>query len=241
MTDIAFPCRRDGLRNVSCQDVPRGFATSVNVRRYPPSVERMDIADWAEATARMILEAPLPRRWAHTQGVAAQARSLGPILGSDAGLLTAAALLHDIGYAPGLTNTGFHPLDGARYLRDTEYGSDMLCRLVAHHSGALIEAAERGMARELSAEFRPPRRDLADALVYCDMTTGPDGRHMPVEQRLAEIRARYGPGDLVSRAIARSAPDLTSAVMRVSCRLTHSTPMPRAALPVRARVLIGAT
>jgi hypothetical protein len=63
---------------------------------------------------------------------------------------------------------------------------------------------------------------------------------MPVEQRLAEIRSRYGPGDLVSRAIARSAPDLTGAVMRVSRRLAHSTPMPRAALPVRTRVLIGA-
>jgi HD domain len=212
----------------------------VNVRRYPPSVERMDIADWAEATARTILEAPLPRRWAHTQGVAAQARSLAPILGSDAGLLTAAALLHDIGYAPGLADTGFHPLDGARYLRDTEHASDMLCRLVAHHSGALTEAEERGMARELSAEFKPARRDLADALIYCDMTTGPDGQHMPVEQRLADIRARYGPGDLVSRAIARSAPDLTGAVTRVSCRLAHSAPALRTVLPVRARVLVAA-
>ncbi len=34
---------------------------------------------------------------------------------------------------------------------------------------------------------------LTDALIYCDMAIGPDGRHMPVEQRLAEIHARYGP------------------------------------------------
>jgi len=33
------------------------------------------------------------------------------------------------------------------------------------------------------------------ALIYCEMTTGPDGLHLPVGQRLAEIRARYGPGD----------------------------------------------
>ena len=31
--------------------------------------------------------------------------------------LVAAAWLHDIGYAPELVETGFHPLDGARYLR----------------------------------------------------------------------------------------------------------------------------
>jgi hypothetical protein len=92
----------------------------------------------------------------------------------------------------------------------------MLCRLVAHHSCALIEAAERGLADQLSREFKPARPDLTDALIYCDMTTGPNGQHMPVEQRLAEIRARYGPEDPVSRALARSAPLLTDAVAESS-------------------------
>src|ERR1022692_1675040 len=219
MTDGAFSCRRDDLRDVPCQDVPRGFATSVNVRHYPPSVGHMNIVDWAEDTARTILETPLPRRWAHTQGVAAQARSLAPILGRDTGLLTAAAFLHDIGYAPDLIDTGFHPLDGARYLGDTVQASDMLCRLVAHHSCALIEAAERGLADQLSREFEPARHDLTDALIYCDMTTGPDGLHVRVEQRLAEIRARYGPEHPVSRALGWSAPELTGAVTRVTRRL----------------------
>lgn len=121
----------------------------------------MDIADWAEETARTILETPLPRRWAHTQGVAAQARSLAPILGHDTGLLIAAAFLHDIGDTPDLIDSGI-PLDGARYLSDTTQASDMLCRLVAHHSCALIEAAERGLADQLSREFKA-RPDLTDA------------------------------------------------------------------------------
>ena len=215
-------CQRHGCRDVSRQDVPRGFATSVNVRHHPPSVGHMNIADWAEYTARTILETPLPRRWAHTLGVAAQARSIAPILGRDAGLLTAAAFLHDIGYAPDLIDTGFHPLDGARYLSDTVQASDMLCRLVAHHSCALIEAAERGLADQLSREFEPAGPDLTDALIYCDMTTGPDGQYMPVEQRLAEIRARYGPDHLVSRTIGRSEPQLTRAVTRVTRRLAAS-------------------
>src|ERR1022692_793183 len=178
----------------------------------------MTQAEWAEATARSLLEHPLPRRWAHSQGVAAAARTLAPVLGTDGDLLTAAAWLHDIGYAPGVASTGFHPLDGARHLRDAEGASGMLCRLVAHHSCAISEAAERGLARELAAEFRPARRDLADALTFCDMTTSPDGQRLPVGQRLAEIRARYGPDHLVNRAITRSAPELAGAVARVTSR-----------------------
>jgi putative nucleotidyltransferase with HDIG domain len=183
----------------------------------------MPQADWAEAIARKLLARSLPRRWAHTQGVAAAACSLAAVLGPDADLVTAAAWLHDIGYAPGVAATGFHPLDGARHLRDREGASEMLCRLVAHHSCAINEAAERGLAREL-AEFRPARRDLADALIYCDMTTSPDGDRLPVSCRLAEIRRRYGPGHLVSRSITRSAPELTGAVDRVSARLSACSP-----------------
>jgi putative nucleotidyltransferase with HDIG domain len=87
-----------------------------------------------------------PRRWAHVQGVAARARDLASILGADDDLLEAAAWLHDIGYAPGLAVTGLHALNGARYLRDAQHADAMLCRLVAHHSCATIEAGERGLA-----------------------------------------------------------------------------------------------
>jgi hypothetical protein len=195
----------------------------------------MTQADWAEATARSLLEHPLPRRWAHTRGVAAAARGLAPVLGADADLLTAAAWLHDIGYSPAISSTGFHPLDGARHLRDAEGASGTLCRLVAHHSCAVNEAAERGLARELMTEFRPARRELADALTYCDMTTSPDGQRLPVGQRLAEIHARYGPDHLVSRAITRSAPELTGAVARTTSRQAHCAHEP--AVPTRDRVL----
>ena len=99
------------------------------------------LASWAEQLARALLQEPLPRRWAHSQGVAARARGLAPVLGADADLLEAAAWLHDIGYAPGLATTGLHQLDGARYLRDAQHADAMLCRLVAHHSCAIIEAA----------------------------------------------------------------------------------------------------
>ena len=180
----------------------------------------MELSAWAADTACQHLAGPLPRRWAHTQGVAIRARSLAPILGEDADLLEAAAWLHDVGYAPGRARTGFHPLHGARYLRDVERADEMLCRLVAHHSCAIIEAEERGLAPELACEFEPARGDLTGALIYCDMTTSPDGERLPVEQRLAEILIRYGPGHVVTRAITRSAPHLTAAVAGVAFRLS---------------------
>ena len=173
--------------------------------------------------ARALLQEPLPRRWAHVQGVAARARSLAPVLGADAELLEAAAWLHDIGYAPGLATTGLHQLDGARYLRDAQHADAMLCRLIAHHSCAIIEAGERGLADILSSEFDPAPDALATVLTCCDMTTSPDGEPVPVEQRLAEIRDRYGPGDLVSRSMRRATPMILRAVEQVHHRAAQIT------------------
>ncbi len=179
------------------------------------------LASRAGHLAQALLQKPLPRRWTHVQGVAARARSLAPVLGADADLLEAAAWLHDIGYAPGLAVTGLHALDGARYLRDAQHADAMLCRLVAHHSCAIIEAGERGLADVLSLEFDPAPYALASVLTCCDMTTSPDGELVPVEQRLAEIQDRYGPGHLVSRSIQRATPMILGAVKQVHNRAAH--------------------
>ena len=181
------------------------------------------LASWAEPLARALLQEPLPRRWVHSKGVAARARSLAPVLGADADLLKAAAWLHDIGYAPGLATTGLHQLDGARYLRDTQHADALLCRLVAHHSCAIIEAGERGLADILSAEFDPTLDVLASVLTCCDMTTSPDGQPVRVDRRLAEIQDRYGSGHLVSRSIQRATPMILRAVEQVHQRAAQAT------------------
>jgi hypothetical protein len=155
--------------------------------------------------------------------VAEQAESLRPVLGSDADLVVASAWVHDIGYSPELAATGFHPLDGARYLRSVESADEDLCRLVAHHTGALVEADERGLRDELADEFPLPRADLLDALTYSDMTTGPDGVHLPAVQRLTEIKSRYGPDDLVYRAISRSSLALLATVRSVEARIAAAS------------------
>ena len=148
---------------------------------------------WAEDLACTLLEDTLPRRWAHVQGVALQARRLTPASGADPDLLEAAAWLHDIGYVPELATIGLHGLDGARYLRDVHQADPMLCRLVAHHSCAVVEAEERGLANVLQAEFRLPLQLLADALTFCDMTTSPDGMAMTVSSFGPTMTASFGP------------------------------------------------
>jgi HD superfamily phosphodiesterase len=179
----------------------------------------MNQADWAAELARKLLEGPLPRRWAHVQGVAARARTLAPILREDADLLEAAAWLHDIGYSPELVETGFHPLDGARYLRDVRQADAVLCSLVAHHSFAVIEAQERGLADELCGESSPASLILSDALAYCDITTGPTGNLVSVRDRLSEIRERYGPQSTVTRFTYKAEPCFLSSVARTDYRL----------------------
>jgi hypothetical protein len=175
----------------------------------------------AEAIAQDLLEETLAHRWAHTQGVAAKATAIAQASTDDPQILIAAAWLHDIGYAPTLANTGtgFHPLDGARYLRDTLHANPLLCSLVANHSRALDGAAGMGLADDLAREFPYPPADLADALTYCDMTTSPDGHPVSVDQRLAEICARYGPDHAVTRTITKSAPQITMSVRYIAARL----------------------
>jgi len=89
-------------------------------------------------------------RWQHTSGVAARAAELADTVDPvDRRLLLAAAWLHDIGYAPTLRKTGFHPLDGGLYLRDHKW-DQRLTALVAHHSGARFVPVERGFADLMS-------------------------------------------------------------------------------------------
>ncbi|GAA3791872.1 HDIG domain-containing protein [Streptomyces chiangmaiensis] len=182
---------------------------------YPPHVATTEV-DWAYELAGELLSSSLPRRWAHTQGVAACARMLAPLVGNSAEVLEAAAVLHDIGYVPPLVATGFHPLDGARYLRDVHTAEDRVVRLVANHSYALLEAEERGLRDELADEF-PRLSDplLVDALVHCDMTTTPDGLRTTPRERLHEILGRYGEDSVVGRFIRRAAPHIHASVNRV--------------------------
>lgn len=172
----------------------------------------------AKSTAERLLAQQLPRRWRHVQSVAAKANRVAETLYlSDRPVLVAAAWLHDVGYSPELVDSGLHALDGARWLRANGHDA-RIASLVAYHSCAIYEAEERGLADILQAEFLPEDSEVADALWYSDMTTGPDGQDLGVRERLTEIRQRYGPDHVVTRFWRRAEPTLLAAVARVEAR-----------------------
>ena len=176
----------------------------------------MTLESWATAQAERLIGA-LGDRWTHVQAVADKARGLAAVLSAeDADLLVAAALVHDVGYAPSLNRLGFHAVDGARFLR--AQGQERLARLVAHHSGARFEAEERGLVEELAA-FPVEDGPVMDALTFADMTTGPAGQPMTLAQRIEEVQRRYPSEDPVHRAIVRARPLLQAAIDRTQQRV----------------------
>ncbi|MGW2939611.1 HD domain-containing protein [Streptomyces sp. NPDC001156] len=177
----------------------------------------LDTPQGAAELAESLLP-PLGNRWLHTQAVAARAREVAAAVSEeDRDLLVAAAWLHDIGYALELRETEFHPLDGARHLE--RLGAPArLVRLVAHHSGAVYEAEQRGLTAELAAYEREDS-SVSDALTCADMTTGPAGQSFDFDQRIDEILERYEPGSAVHNAISKARPYLGAAVERTRARL----------------------
>lgn len=160
----------------------------------------------------------LPSRRAHVAGVAAVAEDVVGRLGlSDGELLVAAAWLHDVGYAEPIAVTGFHPVDGASWVRDQNF-PETVVSLVAYHTGADVEAEERGLSGALML-FEQPDPILLDALTFSDLSVGPEGELVETEARVREILSRYPEGHLVHRSVSRSAPRLLATAGRVRDRL----------------------
>jgi putative nucleotidyltransferase with HDIG domain len=176
----------------------------------------MSLLTWAYEVSASKLSEVLPRRWAHVQGVARKARALAPVVNRDAALLEAAAILHDVGYAPDLAATGFHPLDGAIFLEKVSAPA-RLVHLVAHHSCAIREARLRGLEGQLS-RFHDEGGPVRDALWLCDLTTTPDGEPTDFRSRVSEIVERYGPESVVTEFIESAEPDLAGAISRTEER-----------------------
>ena len=176
----------------------------------------VDLVAWSAEEARRRVSG-LDRRWLHTRGVVARAQALGAIVPkADREVLIAAAYLHDIGYAPELVATGFHPLDGACWLRGQGY--ERLACLVAHHSGARFEAQVKGVVDALDA-FPEEHSVTADLLTYCDLTTDPDGVQITPSARLAEVRHRHGADSEVARGIDAASDALAALVARTEQRI----------------------
>jgi len=184
------------------------------------STARPITVEEARDLARSLL-AGRPERWQHTVGVVCRAAALAVTVGADdPAVLLAAAWLHDIGYGEPVVDTGFHPLDGARYL-DRHGWSPRVSALVAHHSAAEVVAAARGLSTALGAY---PREDSAvsDALTYADQTVGVGGRRVNIGDRMAEMLTRHGPDSANARVHHLREPRLLAAAHRVQLRLADA-------------------
>lgn len=157
-------------------------------------------------------------RWEHLSGVGRCAEALAERSDLVTLDVVLAAWLHDVGYGPAVKTSGFHPLDGARYLRDEVGVSDEVVRLVAWHTGAAFEAEERGLADEL-AEFGRPDAQALDVLTMIDLGVSPTGEPIRDVDRVAEILRRYEDGDPVFRAVTRSRSSLLAASTRGKTQL----------------------
>ncbi|MFH8340885.1 HD domain-containing protein [Streptomyces sp. AM6-12] len=181
----------------------------------------MSLTRWAYDLAKGLLADCLPRRWAHSQQVYKQARSLRPILGDDFDLMAASAIAHDVGYAETAKHTGQHMIDGGRYLQSI--GADpRLCALVALHTSSPWEAAELGLSDALN-EFTPVPQSLVDVITYCDLSSSPDGHPVDPSDRLKEVLERYGSEHVVFRAVSAARPELLRMVQRVRTRMAAVT------------------
>jgi hypothetical protein len=94
-----------------------------------------------------------------------------------------------------------------------------LACLVAHHSCAIYEARVRGLDKILLSEFEPEDSATYDALVFCDLTTGPRGESLSLDERISDIYERYGPDHEVTRALDLSRLVLESCHARTVARL----------------------
>ncbi|AOS61154.1 HD domain-containing protein [Actinoalloteichus hymeniacidonis] len=173
---------------------------------------------WAYELACERLSVSLPQRWAHVEAVARRAGTASVVVGDGAGVLWTAAVLHDVGYAPELAATGLHSLDGARFLRGLGV-DERVVGLVAFHSAARWDAELAGLASSLGEFVDEGPTVVRDALWWADMTVGPDGAVVGFEERMAEVRRRYGPDHAVSRAVNASLSERAEAVNRTESRL----------------------
>ncbi len=145
--------------------------------------------------------------------------------------LLPAAWLHDIGYNKDIGITKFHPLDGARYLRDEGWSME-ICRLVAWHTNAEVEAEMRDLDQVLVNEFEVPPKEARELLAWADLTSSPTGEKCSPQERLDEILERYGSKTVVHRAIIQAHDHLLTTALDFQERLSGIYPINGVSAPL---------
>ncbi len=66
---------------------------------------------------------------------------------------------------------------------------------------------------------------VRDLLTYCDMTTGPAGQAMTMDERLADVRKRYGSDGVVTHALQAAREELLRQLTAAERLLADAQPM----------------
>lgn len=149
-----------------------------------------------------------PKRLSHIQVIARNVREsalrlmksgVAPNLDPD--LAYCAALLHDVGYLDEIRLTGFHPRDGAEFLRRSGFSD--LADLIEGHSCSPEEARLLNQPTPVLSDH-----PIAQLISYWDMRVKQGGEVVTYAARLDDILARYGAESLVGRANLDARPRL---------------------------------
>ena len=159
----------------------------------PAASRRRDLSCWLAFVQEAFANVP-GRGW-HSrvvwQRVAGwRSRELSSFEPSRMATLELAALLHDIGRALDPLDLSPHGFVGAQFLDDL--GLTDIAPLVAHHSGARLDAAARGLEHLDRWESGDP--ELQALLDYADRTVNSRGQMVTLAQRREELVARCGEG-----------------------------------------------
>ncbi|MEI7548144.1 MAG: HD domain-containing protein [Actinomycetota bacterium] len=156
----------------------------------PVASRRRDVSCWLAFVQEAFAKVP-GRGW-HSrvvwQRVVGWRRELAELPAADRATLELAALLHDIGRAIDPLDLEPHAVVGAQFLDDI--GLTDVAPLVAHHSGARLEAAARGM--EHLDRWRHADPVLQPLLDYADRTVNSRGQMVTLDQRRDDLTSRFG-------------------------------------------------
>lgn len=160
-----------------------------------------------------------PARLAHILTVATQVRTTAQQLAGGSGtpdvdLAYRSALLHDIGYAEALYDTGFHPIDGAQYLQRKGY-ADIADFIICHSN-----SPEQALLRGLPA-ISVSRHIIADLITYWDVQVTQGGKLVSYTERMEDIRKRYGEESPVWEAHTQAEPRIHAIMDHINELITR--------------------
>ncbi len=153
-----------------------------------------------EEAERLLIEAEAcnPGPWGNHSRVAAMcAEKIAAAAGMDKEKAYVLGLLHDIGRKFGVKHLG-HVYDGHQYMK--ELGYDEVARICLTHSFSVPDLEVYIGNRDISDKQQEEIRAALAVCVYdeydkliqlCDALAGADGV-VPMEERMADIRKRYG-------------------------------------------------